>query len=248
MELITTNSFKLAVNTAGDINSRMLAIILPGRLDTKDYWNFNSHLELLARKGFYAVCFDPPGTWESLGGIELFTTTNYIKAVNELITYYGNRPTLLIGHSRGAQVAMLTSVTNPYVIGFISINGSFEPSTYPSKDKIFSGTITEYRDLPPGDKKTDIQKVFNLPINFFDDGAKYNLLGSLHLYQKPKLIIYSDDDNFTEPEEVEQIYSTLSEPKSSRKLIGAHDYRYSQNNVAEVNESIDSFLNRYFPS
>jgi len=124
--------------------------LLPGRLDTKDYVNFASHLEYLASKGFYTIAFDPPGTWESPGGIGLFTTTNYLKAVNELIEYYGGKPTLLMGHSRGGNVAVLASM-NPHVIGVILVMSSYTAPTSP--ESIENGVHMSYRDFPPGDKK-----------------------------------------------------------------------------------------------
>ncbi len=60
MNLIKTKSFELAVNTKGNEHSNKIAILLPGRLDTKDYACFDSHIEYLARKGFFAISFDPP--------------------------------------------------------------------------------------------------------------------------------------------------------------------------------------------
>src|SRR3989338_10282910 len=107
--IIKTKSFELAVFTRGSENSNKLAILIPGRLDTKDYAHNTSHVEYLSKHGFYALSFDPPGTWESSGKIEEYNTTNYIKAINELIEYFGNKPTLLVGHSRGASVSMLAS-------------------------------------------------------------------------------------------------------------------------------------------
>ena len=92
MDLIKTKSFELAILAKGNRDSKKLAILIPGRLDTKNYANFISHAEYLASRGFFAVAFDPPGTWESPGGIDLYTTTNYIKAINELIEYFGNAP------------------------------------------------------------------------------------------------------------------------------------------------------------
>ena len=37
MTLVKTKSFELAIYKKGDQNSPKLAIIIPGRLDTKDY-------------------------------------------------------------------------------------------------------------------------------------------------------------------------------------------------------------------
>lgn len=102
-KLIKTESFNLAVYQKGSPDSKKLALVLPGRLDTKDYPHMRSHVDFLASKGYLALSFDPPGSWESEGDISLYLTTNYLKAVKELINHFGNKPTLLIGHSRGGK-------------------------------------------------------------------------------------------------------------------------------------------------
>ena len=100
-KMIKTKNFKLAIYSGGNEDANKIALVLPGRLDTKDYVHMTSHVDFLAERGYYALSFDMPGTWESPGNIAEYTTTNYIKAVNELVDYLGNKPTLLLGHSRG---------------------------------------------------------------------------------------------------------------------------------------------------
>lgn len=245
MELIKTKSFELAILTRGDRNSDKLAVCLPGTLDTKDYVCFPSHLDYLASKGFFAVSFDPPGTWDSPGGINLFTTTNYIKAVNEVIEYFGNKQTLLLGHSRGGQVAMLAGTPSNYVAGLVLINASYSPSTLPSSETIQAGVVTKFRDLPPGEIRTKEKNKFLLPVNFFRDGEQYDSAQALRSCTKPKLIFYSTNDEFMEPEEVKEIYKSLPEPKMIHKLSCAHDYRLYSEIIDEVNEVVGKFLNDY---
>src|SRR3989338_4759008 len=105
--MLKTKSFDLAVYAKGDPASSKLAIIIPGRLDSKDYAHNTSLVDYLAGRGYFALSFDPPGTWESPGDIGLYTTTNLLKVVDELIEHFGNKPTLLAGQSRGGTVAML---------------------------------------------------------------------------------------------------------------------------------------------
>jgi pimeloyl-ACP methyl ester carboxylesterase len=165
-EIIKTKSFELAVLARGDRDAKKLALLLPGRLDTKDYACFSSHADYLAERGFYAVAFDPPGTWESPGSIDLYTTTNYIKAVNELIDYFGNRPTILIGHSRGAAVTIFASA-NPAVVGIVPIMANFGEPTAPGDGAVKEGYKLSHRDLPPGTSVTKEQKDFKLPIAYW---------------------------------------------------------------------------------
>ncbi|MBP6980065.1 alpha/beta fold hydrolase [Candidatus Curtissbacteria bacterium] len=245
MPIIQTKSFQLAINVRGDEHAKKLALVLPGRLDTKDYACFDSHLNYLAERGHFAVSFDPPGTWESPGGIELFTTTNYIKAVDELIEYFGNKPTILIGHSRGAAVAILAGSENSNVTSFVAIMAAFGDPSDPSAEAMKTGIHTSYRDLPPGTTKTKEQKKFLLPINYFIDGKRFNPLDSLKNCTKPKLLFYGTDDRFAEPAMVRELFKTIPEPKQLHELHTTHDYRHFPAVIAEVNVVIGDFLNKH---
>ncbi len=252
MDLIKTKSFELATLSRGNKNSEKIAILMPGRLDTKDYANFTSHAEYLANRGFFVLAFDPPGTWESPGGIDLFTTTNYLKAVNELIEYFGNKPTLLIGHSRGGSVAILASVFNPAVVGIVPIMANYGTPTAPSEDpvpnRISGGFQISHRDLPPGTHKTREQKEFALPLAYFEDGKRYNPAQTLKECTKPKLLIYGTRDEFTSPDAVRELYKAIPEPKMIKEVDSNHNYRYYPEVIKEVNETIGQFLDKYIMS
>jgi len=244
MKLIQTKSFKLAIFTRGNKNSEKLAVLMPGRMDTKDYINFVSHADYLADKNFFVIVFDPPYTWESPGDTELFTTTNYIKATNELIEYFGNKPTLLLGHSRGATTAVLVAKTNPIVIGIITVMANFGTPTSPSNEDIQKGYREEVRDIPPGSSKTDIKKRFKLSLIYWEDGRQYNAGETLKSLTKPKLIIYGTKDEFVSPNDVKELYKNFSEPKIIKEIDSTHDYRYYPKAIEEVNETIGQFLDK----
>ncbi|MDP2641628.1 MAG: alpha/beta fold hydrolase [Candidatus Yanofskybacteria bacterium] len=246
MNVIKTTSFELAIYARGNEESEQLAVLIPGRLDSKDYINFTSHAEYLANLGFFTVAFDPPGTWDSSGGIELFNTTNYIKAVNELIEYFGNKRTLLLGHSRGGTVGILVGAANPTVIGIITIMASYGDPTPPSQEDIKAGFKVSFRDLPPGDVKTAEQKKFALPLTYFKDGERYNPISALKTCTKPKLLFYGTNDDFTTPERVKEVYDSIPEPKMIHELDSEHDYRYNPKVIREVNETVDQFIRTYF--
>lgn len=240
MNNIKVPNFEIATYARGDSNSPKLAIVIPGRLDTKDYIHNTSLVDSLANQGIFALSFDPPGTWDSPGDVNDYTTTNYIKVINELIAHY-NKPTLLLGHSRGGCVAMLAA-NNPLVVGVVAIMASYGPPSLPDQNAVDQGYLDEYRDLPPGDTRS-VEKVhFKLPINYFTDGSKYNPLNTFPYLKIPKLIIYGDKDEFYEPQEVEEIYQTHAEPKSIHLVHSVHDYRLHPNIVAEVNQNISRWV------
>src|SRR3972149_6108106 len=169
MDLIKTKSFQLATYSKGDRNSKKLALVLPGKLDTKDYAHMHSHVEYLANKGFFALSFDPPGTWESPGDIQLYTMTNYLKAVDELVQYFGNKPTFIMGHSRGATVATIAGARNKYIAAFVAVMSSFSKGSFQeevNKEWKTKGYAISKRDLPPGGGAKD--KEFKLPFGFLE--------------------------------------------------------------------------------
>lgn len=245
MPIIQTPSFRLAANLQGHPRSPHLALILPGRLDTKDYACFNQHLEFFASRGFYAIAIDPPGTWDSPGGLELFTTTNYLQAVNELIEFFGNRPTLLLGHSRGGAIATLAGTNHPSVTGLVLINPSLGPPSPPSPESQITGVYIDFRDHPPGIVSSPVKKKFVMSLNYFTDGSRYNDAAALQSCTKPKIIFYSDRDEFNSPAEVEAIFRTLPAPKQLHLIHATHDYRHFPSVVTEINQVIGSFLATY---
>ncbi|MCA9308870.1 alpha/beta hydrolase [Candidatus Saccharibacteria bacterium] len=244
MELIQTKSFQIAANTKGDPDAGKLALLLPGRLDTKDYANFVSHLDYLSERGYYTVAIDPPYTWDSPGDLENYTTTNYVKAVNELIDHFGSRPTLLLGHSRGGATAMLAS-PNPVVIGLVLVNAAYGPPTPPEPDKIIDGTLLESRDMPPGDVRTKEQRKYQLPLVYFEDGAKHNPREILKAFKGPKLLVHATRDEFTGLELIRPIFDEVSEPKMFLEIDCTHDYRLYPEIIQQVEETLGRFNDSY---
>jgi len=240
--LIKTKSFTIAVNIKGNPNSERLALILPGKLDTKDYTHMTSHVDYLANLGFLALSFDPPGTWESPGDIKIYNMTNYLKAINELIEYYGNKPTLLLGHSRGGNVVIMTS-TNPHVIGMVLIISSYKIPTPPNS--VEDGFQMESRDLPPGNVRTKEQKIFALPLDYFEDGKKFDPMIVLKNSMKPKLMFSGTNDKYYTPKEIEEIYNSIPEPKMLHELNTDHSYRRHPEIIEEVNKVVGEFIDKY---
>lgn len=238
MELVKTPNFELAVYAAGDKASPKFALVLPGRLDTKDYAHMRSHVDFLASLGYFALSFDPPGTWESPGDIELYTTQNYLKAINELIELFGNKPTVIMGHSRGGSMALLAGINNPYITHIIAAFSHYGPSVMTEKAKE-AGVYTSYRDLTPGAERTEEKKRFDLPLSYFDDPTKYV---GLEACSKPKLFFFGKQDVMVTPADVQETFNLAAEPKQLVELDSEHDYRLHPEIIAEVNKAVGEFL------
>lgn len=250
MKVIKTPSFELAVYLRGNKNSKKLALVLPGQLDTKDYPHMRGHVDFLAENGFLALSFDPPGTWESPGDIALYNMTNYLKAIDELIEHFGIRPTLTVGHSRGGAMSMLAGLTNPEVEAFACImsNYTYDPiinKNYDSRHGVDewkeTGFKISYRDLP-SDPSKKIE--FKLPYSFIEDQRKYDMLNKLKKCTKPKLFIYGSQDELVKPDMVKFEFDVTPEPKYIYELNSGHDYRRSPDLIQEVNRVIGDFLKR----
>lgn len=243
MNIISTETFKLAVLAEGDPNANKIAILTPGRLETKDYAHNVSHINFLASLGYYAISFDPPGTWDSPGDINLYTTTNCIRAVKELIQHFGNRQTLLMGHSRGGTISLLAGPQIEAVTDIISVNSNYGGASQLDRAKEGRVKVT-YRDLPPGSSPTPEaeSKRFDLPYGYFSDSDKYNALEGLSKCNKPKLFFYATQDNVVPPEDVRRMYNDSAEPKTIHELNSEHDYRFHPAIIDEVNQTVGIFL------
>jgi len=234
-----------SVYSKGKIGADKLALVLPGKLDTKDYSHMRSHVDFLSGKGYFALSFDPPGTWESDENISLYTMSNYLKAINEIIEYYGNKPTFLVGHSRGGSMAMLAGTRNRYVTHFASIMSyaTFSPNIHKHfpdtgwKDKGYEINI---RDTPSGYKTKS--RTFKLPYAFLEDEVQYDMLDDLGKCKKPKLFIAGSRDITVKPEVVQNEYDLSSEPKEIYTIDSDHDYRKEGHLIEEVNEILGRFI------
>lgn len=240
MNLVKTESFELATYSKGDPKSPKLALVLPGRLDTKDYHHMRSHVDYLDSLGYFALSFDPPGTWESPGDISLYTMTNYLKAINELIEHFGNKPTFVMGHSRGGSMAMLSAITNPYVSSFVAVTSQATPSE-PNKDLKSGETQAEYRDLPD---KPQEKRRFDLSYSFFEDAAKYDMTEGLKTCTKPKVFFFGTRDVTVSPELEKKAYEVSAEPKELHALDSDHDYRWHPKLIEEVNRVVGDFIQK----
>jgi hypothetical protein len=216
---------------------------LPGKLDTKDYAHMRSHVDYLATQGFLALSFDPPGTWESPGDISLYTMTNYLKAVDEIIVFFGNKPTFVMGHSRGGTVAQIAGAKNPNIYAFAAIMSGLSKGWYLEEDTKGwkeDGFRVSKRDLPPDGGLPE--KEFRLPYSHYEDQTQYDLTEEIIHCKKPKLFILGKKDSLILPEDVRSTFNLVSEPKQLYELDSDHDYRHHPKLIEEVNEVIGKFL------
>ncbi|MBI2573417.1 alpha/beta hydrolase [Candidatus Woesearchaeota archaeon] len=236
--IIKTPHFELAVYLRGDLNAKKVMLLLPGKLDTKDYAHMRSHVDYFATHDYLACAFDPPGTWESPGDIFQYTVTNYLRAIEELIVYFGNKPTVLMGHSRGGTMALLAGAGNNAVTHIIAVMSNCDPIT--GHKSTLKGVEISTRDAPTGSKRT-----FQLPVTYYEDAAKYNTREAAATCTKPKLFFVGMKDTIVPKESVKVIYEMASKPKQLYELDCDHDYRRYAEKIEEVNRVVEEFLEKY---
>lgn len=236
---IRTKNFDLSIYRKGNDDSEKIAVVLPGKLDSKDYANMKGHVDYLAENGYLAISIDPPGTWETGGDVSDYTMTNYIQAVEDLIECFGNKPTVVIGHSMGGSIAMFAAINNPNVIGFVAIMSPYKFDHL--VDRIEGATSK--RDLPDNPKE---ERIYNVPKTFFEDVLKYNAAEGLSKLAKPKLFISGENDTTITPQTISEIYNVSVEPKELISVKSNHDYRTNPAMIAEINSIISDWLKRTF--
>lgn len=243
---VQTTHFQLATLQAGDRKAKELALIVPGKLDTKDYAHLTELVEYFAQIGFFAVSFDPPGTWESGGEIEDYTVTNYLAAIDEVIEHFGNRPTVMVGHSRGGSVSINAAARNSHITRVVTLMSRAEILSEDSEWKA-RGYVDEYRDLPPGRQRTPkaSRRHFRLPYSFHIDAMQYDTVAALKSLTQPKLFFSGAQDKITSPTLIEKAFTLATDPKMYHQVDFGHDIRLDQTIIDEVKTVISEFLERH---
>jgi len=248
-----------------------LAILCPGYLDTKDYKHLEELAGRLSEEGYVVVRFDPTGTWESEGDTSDYTTTQYLEDIRQIINHMdtehaiattaanasnegsqkavqkdeqGYSSILLVGHSRGGQVAILYAARDPRITHVAAIMPSAGPMTGSRRDEWQNAGIKiSKRDMP--DQLTDQAdfKTFSVPFSHVLDRDQYSALRDAHNIHVPILLIAGESDRIISIEEVESIFENANQPKDLRILWGAsHDYRRTEADIIRVNNAIMEWL------
>jgi len=165
--------------------------------------------------------------------------TNYIQAVEEVVEYFGSKPTIVIGHSMGGSMAMFSAINNVNVIGFVAIMSPYKFDHL--VDRIEGATSK--RDLPDDSGK---ERTYNVPKTFFEDVLRYNATKGLRVLKKPKLFISGENDTTITPQTISEIFEVSADPKELISVKSDHDYRNNPAMITEINSIIIDWLKRSF--
>lgn len=243
MKRIKTSHFDLAATSIGDEKSGMVAIILPGFLDSKDYAHVQAHADYLAGLGCHALVLDMPGMWGSTGTESDYTLSNCLQAVNEVADTL-NKPTLLVGHSNGGRIALYIAAQNKLIVGVVAIMSPLFITRATSKrqriiDWKTEGTRHYTMDIP---NHPDATRDFAVPFTFVEDSEKYQVSKIVSRVTVPKLFIAGLDDKVVTRKEVRKSYERAARPKGYRVVKAPHIYRHNPKAIGEINEAIGKFV------
>lgn len=242
MHLVQLHLWKIATYIDWDINAQQLLLCLPWFLDSGNYAHMQAHRAHFADRGYLCVSFDPPGTFASPWDISLYTVTNYLHAIHELIAHFWNRPTIVLGHSLWGTMALLASFDNDAITQTISIMSPYDLKTRFEKfvwsSRQQTGQRTGERDRPNSEKIRN----YNIWYQFAEDACQYSMREQLSTSTKPKLFISWTQDKVSTSEAMKTWYALAWAPKSFHTISSEHNYRHVPEAIDEVNRIVENFL------
>jgi pimeloyl-ACP methyl ester carboxylesterase len=237
-----------AVVHSPSIQSKKLAILCPGYLDTKDYPHLVELANRLSEIGYTVVRFDPTGAWGSEGDISEYLTSQYledIKAVLEqMLAMHEYTQVLLGGHSRGGQVAILYAARDPRISAVLAIMPSHGPIEGVAREKWQAcGFKISERDVPGSSKYVQ----FKVPFQHVLDRNQFDALDDVKKIKAPIIFVAGETDNLVTPQDVKELYEAANEPKKFILLEGiGHGYRRNVSEIEKVNTLVvDELLKLY---
>ena len=192
--------------------------------------NMGNYLE---RLGYLFLCFDFNGTDTSDGKFEDKLMSKEVKDVKYAIDFlsknYKFNKLIIIGHSTGAIDAALYSYKDKRVDKLILLGGV---------GNLKQAVRYDFSDEDVHDFKTKDYIIYKnknhwtynkkLKRSFYDEFFTLDVLGSLHKFKKPVLIIHgSKDESVPVEKDPQELYSAANEPKKLIIINGA-DHKFSK--------------------
>ncbi|MDT0691618.1 alpha/beta fold hydrolase [Salegentibacter sp. F188] len=184
----------------------------------------------LASNGFGVLRFDFTGLGESEGD---FSDTNFSGNVQDLVAAAEflrkdyKSPSVLVGHSLGGAAVLMASAEIASVKAIATIAA-------PSTVTHVKGLLSKQMEKLEKDANATVNiggRPFKIKKQFLDDLQKHDLRSQLAKIEKAILILHSPQDKVVEVKNAEELYRTISHPKSFVSLDGAdhllNDKEYS---------------------
>ncbi len=253
LSIPTSFHYPLSAWQIGDTQSKKFVVLMPGFLDSKDYPHLKELGKKLAENDWLAIGFDALGVWESKAPIELYSMTNWLSELEQLIAwskkqYPSIQTVVLMGHSMGGKLSLHYAATHPEIKAIVSIMGGpdfVRAETYQRRKAQWKSEWihTSRRDAPE-----DPQRVveFALPFIFVEDSEKHILSKICTQISSPTLLIAAQDDQIVPAIQMKEISKMLPDDRVELTVFPnmTHDYRKTPTDIVRVNQAILHFLEK----
>lgn len=237
----STYGYLSACIESPDIKTDKLAILCPGYLDYKDYAHLSSLSHSLSKDGYTVVRFDPTGTWDSDGDISMFSLSQYLEDIKNVLEYMLDsskfKNILLGGHSLGGSVSLIYATIDHRISQVLAIMSALTPQDEEKCKKwMDQGYILSSRDIP---NTLNEKREYIVPYSFLVDRIKRTNINELKNIKVPVILVAGELDEEDTVDEVKETYDHINEPKRLIVIPGiAHGYRRNENEINIVNEEI----------
>jgi len=216
-----------------------LALLLPGYLDSPDYFHLVTFEKRLKKLGYTVERLDACNLWQT-GDINNYSITNFLQQIKNRIDFYKNQnpdEILLLGHSNGGFAAIIAGNKFSEVTQIIALCPP--PDKTGSEVKWKDGLRVSKRDLPNNPNEF---RDFAIPISYLKDAIRYSAVDEVKNINKPLMIFIGLDDQVVPPSETEEIVDAANNPYVVRLEGVGHDFRKSEEQINRVADEIVKFL------
>jgi pimeloyl-ACP methyl ester carboxylesterase len=216
-----------------------LALLLPGYLDSPDYFHLITFEKRLKELGYTIERLDACNLWQT-GDVDNYSITNFLQQIKDRIDFYKNQnpeEILLLGHSNGAFTAIIAGSKFSEVTRIIALCSP--PDKTGSEIKWKNGFRVSKRDLPINPSEF---REFAIPVSYLKDALQYSAVEEVKNIYKPLMIFIGLNDQVVPPSETEEIVNAANNPYVVKLKGIGHDFRNSEEQTNLVTDEIVKFL------
>jgi esterase/lipase len=216
-----------------------LALLLPGYLDSPDYFHLVTFEQRLKELGYTVERLDACNLWQT-GNVNNYSISNFLQQIKDRIDFYKNQnpeDILLLGHSNGGFTAIVAGSKFSDVTKIIALCPP--PDKTGSEIKWNKGFRVSNRDLPNNPNE---YRKFAIPVSFLQDAIQYSAVDEVKNIYKPLMIFIGLNDQVVPSSETEEIVNAANNPYVVRLKGVGHDFRNSEEQTNLVAGEIVKFL------
>lgn len=246
---------KVVVLLEKNENPKGLAFVMHGLSGNKEQPHIVAFAEAFKNKGFTVIRFDTTNTYgESDGKYENATTKSYFEDLEDVISWartqeWYQEPFWLAGHSLGGISIILYAEKNPNKIKALApistvVSGKLSAETK-SPEEMSAWKEKGYEE----EESTSIPGLIKkTPWSHMEDRLKYDVLKDVVKLTMPVLLLVGEMDRSTPLAHQKILYEKLFGPKELHIIKGAQHTFKSPEELKEVQELIEKWIEKYLSS